>query len=169
MKKAILSTALATSLMGFAGLASAEHSYVGVDYQMYSFGASGIDDMEPDAMVFKLGSSVSDYAIIEGRFGRSLTDDNANSTALKIDEIIGIYVKGGMDVMDMVFPYAVLGYSKVDFEFYGEPDQTESDLSYGVGADLYFGNLQVGAEWMMMQDKTDYELEVVSVSAAWRF
>lgn len=168
MKKAILSTALATALLGSASAALAE-SYVGADYQMYTFSTSGVDDLEPDALVFKLGSSLGDYAKLEGRFGRSLSDDNADGVAMKIDEIIGFYVKGGMDVMNMVFPYAVLGYSKVDFEVRDLPDQTESDMSYGVGADFHFGSMQVGVEWMMMQDKTDYELEVISLSGAWRF
>ena len=168
MKKAILSSAVAAALLGSATGALAE-GYVGLDYQMYTFSASGADDMEPQSMVLKLGGSLGQYAKVETRFGRSVADDNANGTDLKIDEIIGFYVKGGMDVMDLVFPYAVIGYSKVDFEFHDQPDQTESDVSYGVGADFHFGDMQVGVEWMMMQDKTDYELEVVSLSGAWRF
>lgn len=172
MKKTLLTTALATAMIGLSTTALAQdeyRSYVGIDYQLYSFSTSGQSDLEPESIVFKLGSSLGDYAKIEGRFGRSVADDNNRNTALKVDEIIGFYVKGGMQVADMLFPYAIIGFTKVDFEFYQEPDQTESDLSYGVGADLHFGRFQVGAEWMMMQDKSDYELEVVSLSAAWRF
>jgi len=42
-------------------------------------------------------------------------------------------------------------------------------MSYGLGGDLHFGSFQVGAEWMMAQDKTDYELKLATISAAWRF
>lgn len=168
MKKALLTTAMATSMMGLSASALAEH-YVGLDYQQYSLSSSGMSDLEPESVALRLGSSLGDYARVEGRFGRSVADDNNEVTALKIDQYIGFYVKGGMTVADMVFPYAIIGYSKVDLETYGERAETESDMSYGVGADLHFGQFQVGAEWMMMHDKSDYELEVISLSGAWRF
>ncbi|MEN8670914.1 MAG: hypothetical protein ABF318_17425, partial [Ketobacter sp.] len=71
---------------------------------------------------------------------------------------------------DMLFPYVILGYTKVDYEFWGASiDQTESDLSYGLGADVELGSFKVGLEWMMLQDKSDYELEGLSLNGAWRF
>ena len=61
-----------------------------------------------------------------------------------------------MEFADMVFPYVALGYTKVDFEFHGsQNDLTESDLSYGIGADVRIGQFQVGLEWIMLQDKSD--------------
>src|SRR5690606_18213831 len=131
MKKALIGTAIATGIMLSTQMAKAESGYIGMDYQMYTLSASGIQDLEPQSIVLKLGGNVNEFVQLEGRFGRSVADDNASGTALKIDEIIGFYVKGGMPLMDMVFPYAILGYSKVDLEFFGEPSQTESDMSYG--------------------------------------
>lgn len=170
MKKTLF-TALAASGLLFAGQqALAEGNYIGAQYNMYTFSTSDMQDLEPDGLVLKLGGDLNENFQLEGRFGRSLSDDNNNVTALKIDEYIGFYVKGGMEFADMVFPYVTLGYTKVDFEFYGDDlDQTESDLSYGLGADVRFGDVQVGIEWIMLQDKSDYELENLNLSCAWRF
>ena len=61
------------------------------------------------------------------------------------------------------------------------PDQKNAvnrAVSYGVcaaidemdaRADLHIGNFQVGAEWMMMLDESEYELKTTSVSVGWRF
>ncbi|AUM11845.1 porin family protein [Ketobacter alkanivorans] len=170
MNKMLIAAATATGLLCASQSALAEgDTYIGAQYTMFTVSTSGADDLEPDGMALVLGGKLSDNFMIEGRFGRSLSDDNIPGVALKVDEQIGFYVKGGMEFADMVFPYVALGYTKVDFETRGAIDQTESDLSYGVGADLHFGNLQVGIEWMMLQDKTDYELEGLSLTGAWRF
>ncbi len=171
MKKAIIGTALASGLLLAGQNAIAEDSgYIGLQYNMYTLSVSGVDDLEPDGLALKLGGNLNDNFQIETRLGRSLSDDNIPEAALKIDDYIGFYLKGGMDFANIVFPYIAVGYTKVDFEFYGDPvAQTESDISYGVGADAHFGPFQVGVEWMMLQDKTDYELENLAVSAAWRF
>lgn len=170
MKKLLIAAATASGLLCASSAVLAENDlYVGAQYNMYSLGASGISDLEPDGLAVVLGGKVNENFMLEGRFGRSLSDDNGSGTALKIDDHIGFYVKGGMEFANMVFPYVVLGYTKVDLEFYNELTQTESDLSYGVGADVHFGNMQVGVEWMKLQDKTDYELEGLSLTGAWRF
>jgi len=178
MNKMLIAAATATGLLCASQSVLAEgDTYIGAQYNMYTVSTSGADDLEPDGLALILGGKLNDNFMIEGRFGRSLSDDNIPGVALKVDEQIGFYVKGGMEFANMVFPYVALGYTKVDFETrdpiddtaYGLPYGTESDLSYGVGADLHFGNLQVGIEWMMLQDKTDYELEGLSLSGAWRF
>lgn len=171
MKKALIGTALATGILLATPSVMAGTGYVGLDYQLFTLSPNeaGAKDFEPEAVALKIGGSLSDYAMIEGRIGSSTADDSANDTALQVDNIIGFYVKGGMDLMNMVFPYAIIGVSKADLQIVDEFHTTESDLSYGVGADVHFGDFQVGAEWMMMLDETDYELEVMSVSGAWRF
>lgn len=171
MKKTLLAVTAATGLMVGAQAAMAEDGlYIGAQYNLYTFSTSGLDDLEPDGLALVLGGDLNENFQIEGRFGRSLSDDNVTGAALKVDEHIGFYVKGGMKFADLVFPYVILGYTKVDYEFWGASiDQTESDLSYGLGADVELGQFKVGLEWMMLQDKSDYELEGLSLSGAWRF
>ncbi|HAG94048.1 MAG: hypothetical protein CMK83_23610 [Pseudomonadales bacterium] len=171
MKRTLIAVAVATGMFSGAQAAMAEgESYVGAQYNLYTFSTSGLDDLEPDGLAFIIGGNLNENFQIEGRFGRSLSDDNVTGAALKVDEHIGFYVKGGMTFADMLFPYVILGYTKVDYEFWGASiDQTESDLSYGLGADVELGSFKVGLEWMMLQDKSDYELEGLSLNGAWRF
>lgn len=171
MNKALIGSTLATTLMLSSQHALAEPTaYVGLQYNLYTVSATGMDELEPDGASLKLGGSINDNFQLEGRFGRSLSDDNGSNAAIKVDEYIGFYLKGGMDFADMVFPYLILGYTKLDLEYYGSPtDQTESDLSYGVGADLHFDQFMVGIEWIMLQDKSQVEVENLNLSAAWRF
>ena len=170
MKKTLIAAAMATGLVCGSQQALADDLYLGAQYNLYTFSTSDLDDLEPDGLAFVIGGNLNENFQVEGRFGRSLSDDNVQGAALKVDELVGFYVKGGMTFADMVFPYVILGYTKVDLEFWGEPlDYTESDLSYGVGADVELGNFSVGLEWMMLQDKTDYEREGLSFNGKWRF
>ncbi len=170
MKKTLITAAMATGLLCASQHSLADELYMGAQYNLYTFSTSDLSDLEPDGLAFVIGGNLNENFQLEGRFGRSLSDDNVDGAALKVDDHVGFYIKGGMTFADMVFPYVVLGYTKVDLEFYDAPiSYTESDLSYGVGADVELGQFSVGLEWMMLQDKTDYELEGLSLSGKWRF
>ncbi|MAR92091.1 MAG: outer membrane beta-barrel protein [Pseudomonadota bacterium] len=170
MNKTLLAAATAVGLIFAAPVAMAEGDhYIGAQYNLYTLGTSALDDLEPEGLALVLGGNVSENFQLEARLGRSLSDDNVTGAAMKVDDHIGFYVKGGMTFADIVFPYIALGYTKVDLEFYDQRSQTESDLSYGVGADVAVGPVTLGLEWMKLQDKSDYDLEGLSLTGAWRF
>jgi hypothetical protein len=167
MKKALLGTALATGMMLTTSSVMAV-GYIGVDYQMFRMVAEGWSDSQPEGAALRLGGSLNDNFMVEGRIGASTAGDKTDGVSFKVDDYMGVYVKGGFDLADMIFPYVAVGFSKVDLVLEDEKE-TEGDFSYGLGADLHFGSFQVGAEWMMMLDETDYELKTGTVSFAWRF
>jgi len=173
MKKSTIAatiSAIATSTLLLTSQNSLDINYLGANYILYTHSQSGLDDLNPDGLALVIGGKLNENFRLEGRFGRSISDDNVPGAALKIDDYVGFYVKGGMSFADIVFPYIALGYTKVDFEYWGAPiAETESDLSYGVGADLDLGKFKLGLEWMMLQDKKDYELQGLSLSGAWCF
>lgn len=170
MKKTLLAAAIASLALGAQTALADDDLYIGAQYNLYTLSSSGMDDLEPDGLAVIMGGNINENFQVEGRFGRSLSDDNNNVTAIKVDDYVGFYLKGGMSFADMVFPYVAIGYTKVDLEIWGAPiNETESDLSYGIGADVALGNVKVGIEWMKLQDKTDYELEGLGLNAAWRF
>ena len=68
MKKAILATAMASALMGSASVALAD-SYIGLDYQGFTYSATGVGDLKPQAAGFRFGSSLGQYARAEARLG----------------------------------------------------------------------------------------------------
>ena len=170
MRIAFLISALSLGTFGISQAAVASSNYIAVQYNTYEFSYDADEDLEPDGFTFNLGSHINENFIIEGRFGRSASDDNGNGVALKIDDYIGFYTKAGMTFADMVFPYIVLGYSKVDLELYNASiAQTESDFSYGIGAHVHYQDFQAGIEWMKVQDKTEFDLDALSLSFGWRF
>ena len=170
MKKAILATAMASALMGSASVALAD-GYVGLDYQGYTYSASGVGDLKPSAMGVRLGSSLGQYAKVEARLGTGVQDDfNKDNTNLYITNLAGFYVKGGMDVMNIVFPYAIVGVSKYDMTSDEKTSYvTEDSVSYGVGADVHYKHFQVGIEWMQVEHSAKYNLDALTVSYAYIF
>lgn len=169
MKKALIGTALASGLLLATPATFAGTGYIGIDYQMYTTVIEQVPDLQPEAVALRLGGHLNDYFQVEGRIGSGTKGDEIDGDSLQVDNIFGFYLKGGVDLADLFFPYLMLGYTKVEFQSPDELGQTESDMSYGFGGDLHFGSFQIGAEWMMAQEKTDYELKMTTVSAAWRF
>ncbi|MEZ5506434.1 MAG: porin family protein [Gammaproteobacteria bacterium] len=169
MKKALIGTALVSGMLLSTPTVMAGTGYIGLDYQMFRLVSEGIDDLQPEGAALRLGGSLSDNFMIEGRIGQSTGSDETDGVSLKVDDYMGLYLKAGVDVMDMLFPYVAAGFSKVDLTTDNDPSETEGGFSYGFGADVHLGNFQVGAEWMMMLDEADYELKTTSVSVAWRF
>jgi len=69
-----------------------------------------------------------------------------------------------------ITPYVLAGYSKawIDIEGYG--GDSDSDFSYGagVGFELTEG-LSVAAEYVVLADKTDYDLNEFNVNLVYTF
>lgn len=168
MKKALIGTALATGMVLSTPSVMAADGYIGLDYQLFTLVSEGWSDPQPEGVALRLGGSLNDNFRVEGRIGSSTGGDKVDNVGFKVDDYMGLYLKAGATLADMVFPYVVVGFSKADLVVDDE-SETEGDFSWGMGADLHFGNFQVGAEWMMMLDETDYEVKTTSVSAAWRF
>src|SRR3990167_3352987 len=169
MKKALLGTVLASGLLLATPATFAGTGYVGIDYQLFTAVIENVPDLEPEAVALRIGGHLNDNFQLERRIGSGTKNDSVEGESLQVDNIFGFYLKGGVDLANMFFPYLLLGYTKVEFQSPGDIGQTESDMSYGFGGDLHFGSFQIGAEWMMAQDKTDYELKMTTLSAAWRF
>ena len=170
MKKALIGTALATGILLSAQNTLADTGYIGINYQMYTLSASGQDDLKPQGVALKIGGSLNQYFQMEARLGTGTTNDNNASQSITITNTQGFYLKGGMDVMNMVYPYVIAGFTKYDIQKYGYSNaDTESGTSFGVGADFHYKHMQVGLEWMRLDDKSRYNLDQLSVSAAWRF
>lgn len=168
MKKTLIGTALATGMVLSVPSAMAADGYIGLDYQMFRLVAEGLSDPQPEGVAVRLGGSLNDYFRVEGRIGSSTGNDEVDGVGVKVDDYMGLYLKSGATLANSLFPYVAIGFSKADVVVDDEPE-TEGDFSWGVGADLHIGNFQVGAEWMMMLDESEYELKTTSVSVGWRF
>ncbi len=168
MKKALIGTAVATGILLSTPSVMADTGYVGIDYQMFRLVTDDSGDFEPEGAALRLGGSLSDYVMVEARLGASTGGDAVDDVSFKVDDFMGFYVKTGVDLANLVFPYVAVGLTKVDLVT-DDMRETEGDMSYGVGADVHFGSLQAGIEWMMLLDETHYELKTGTLSLAWRF
>ena len=160
-------------------------TYVGVQYAVGNYSEDGIsEDFNPTALVGRLGRYVTPDFSIEGRLGLGLQDDtqfipefgSGFDATLELDSIIGVYATGHFDVTESFSLYGLLGVSRVKGEtsvpsFPGlKSTETNSGLSYGVGADVGIGkNVALNIEYIQYLDKSDFDLGAIAVGAVYSF
>ncbi|HVL00158.1 MAG TPA: outer membrane beta-barrel protein, partial [Dongiaceae bacterium] len=114
MKKALIGTALASGLLLATPSSFADTGYIGIDYQLFTTVVEQEDDLQPEAVALRLGGNLNDYFQVEGRIGSGTKgDDNSQGESLQVDNIFGFYLKGGVDIANLFFPYMLVGYTKV--------------------------------------------------------
>ena len=156
---------------------AADESYVGVQASGLELEHDqGFNSLEPSALVGRVGGSVSDFLVFEGRIGTGLSDDSLRSGGRTITADLN-YLVGGYglfrgNVSGTLFPYAIAGGSLLDFDSTGnnDSDGTETSLSYGAGFDVRVTPaFKVGIEYIRYVDTADYDLDALSVGITSRF
>lgn len=171
MKKALANSAAAAGLLLASQATLAEdQNYVGLQYNIFSYSEQDLEELEPEGATFIIGGDLNDYFRIDARIGQGVSYDSVPGLTMMIDNYIGFYLKGGISIQDVIFPYIAAGYSIVDLkaddaDYY----ETESDASYGVGVDIRVRRFQLGIEYLMLQDKTAYELDTFNITGSYLF
>ena len=135
---------------------------------------------------------VSSGVVDAGGASTTVTNINAEFEAdTELDNLYGIFLRAGIPAGSF-YPYAIIGYTEGkgettsgrfvasgDVAGIGRPtlvaefereDETESDFSYGVGADYRFSNnLAVNAEWMSYLDKDGAKIGGVTLGLVYSF
>ena len=163
----------------FAGLTPG--AYAGIQYAIADLSFGGVpEDFSPTALVGRVGSNLNQYVSIEGRLGIGLSEDEvtatvgsaATSVSVEIDTLIGLYGVGRLPLGKSSSLYALAGFTQVDATASGSASLSddESDLSYGVGADIGIGyNLWVNVEYVQYLDKSDMEVSAIAVGMRFGF
>ncbi len=137
-------------------------NYGGVQYALVNIDFDGIGDVDPTAVVGKLGYFLNDNIAIEGRLGFGLQDDDILGVDVDIDSLFGIYgVFHASSSSETTF-YGVLGYTDAEAEFSGPGGSAEGDessFSFGFGANI--GRLNI--EYMSYIDEDDTEATAISI------
>ena len=148
--------------------ANAGSNYAGLQYAVVNLDFDGIGDVDPTALVGKLGYFINDNIAIEGRLGTGLQDDDIAGVDVDIESIIGIYgVFHASDDFEKTV-YGVLGYTDAEAEFSGaggSVDGDESSFSFGFGANISGFNI----EYMSYIDENDVEATAISIGYVARF
>ena len=134
-------------------------------------------------LIGRLGRYLTPIFAIEGRLGTGLADDTHNLSAfgnrdatLEIDSMLGIYGTAHLDIAKSSSIYGVLGVSRIEGtaslpEFPGlESTEKNSSVSYGIGADIGIGDRwALNVEYIRYLDKDDFDFDVGSVGASFKF
>ncbi len=110
----------------------------------------------------------------------------------ELDSLYGVFLRAGISASSF-YPYAIIGYTEGEGETtnarftasgdvagvtdrqtlvveYESEDETESDFSYGIGADFHFGNnLAANAEWMSYLDKDGAKIGGFQIGLVYSF
>lgn len=175
-KTAMFKTLLAASIVSASCAASAADMYAGGGVAVLD-----ADEVTLNAVYGRFGAFFNENISAEARLGLGVGDDSTNyegfDTKVELDNFYGVYLRGGIPAGEIFYPYAVLGYTKAkastSTSVFGETfsgSDSDSDLSYGVGADFAVTeNLKINAEYLSYIDKDELELTGFSVGVAFSF
>ena len=187
MKNKLIFTVLAASLLLLTKTAAAGsegETYFGLQYGVGNYDEEGISETyEPTLLTARLGYYLTPNFTIEGRIGTGMDDDTHSlpefgdrDATLELDRMFGIYGTAHFNITESSSIYGLLGASKVKGtasldDFPGlDSSEDNSSVSYGVGADIGIGgNWALNIEYVRYLDKEDFDLDVGSVGASFRF
>lgn len=134
------------------------------------------DDLELDALVLYgvAGIKVNPYLSLEARLGTSIASDDAIANNVVIDyninHLVAGYIKAGFPINEKFYPYAMLGYNRLELEFKRGPvaiSDSESDTSYAVGLEFHANRkVSIRAEFVSIYDQDMDEIAAFNIGAA---
>ena len=183
---------LALALIGVAAPAFAVEqgeTYLGGGFGMGSFNEDGVPEFNPTFGIGRIGYGVTDNFAVEGRLGFGISGDSNTANfgqgnvdlSLEIDSIAAVYGVGYLPVGSRFSAYGLLGMAAVDVSVEEvtpnrtiSSDESETDLSYGIGAEVDFTDQVAGyVEWVQYfgtsSGADDYDLSGVSLGAKYSF
>lgn len=167
-KTSILSSVLAASIASTSFSASAAELYAGGNFAVLD-----ADEVTLNAIYGRFGALFNENLSAEARVGFGVGDDTWGDAKVELDNFYGAYVRGGIPVGEIFYPYAILGYTKGKISVSGDGGSasfSDSDLSFGVGADFKVSDLlKINAEYLSYVDSDDVELTGFSVGVSFSF
>lgn len=156
-----------------------KYTYAGADLNFSSMDALGVT-YNPINMRAKLGvillPDIIPVLALETHFGFDLADDtntvNGQNVSLSINYYISLYARASHEVADFVSVYGLLGFAVAQLN--GDTgflrDDTQSSLSYGVGA-IFNAPLGIGVNVEVMQliNADAFDIFMASLGASYKF
>jgi opacity protein-like surface antigen len=146
-------------------------AYVGLNWFTGEFESTGGADFDIQSVYARGGYNLAEWAALEARVGMGTSDDSFNIGGVRadaeLDYFIGGYFVAGIPTDSIFYPYAMVGYTRADVDVdLGEfsEDETESDLSFGIGTDVHFNDfLGLNVEYTRYLDKSDADVTGLTV------
>lgn len=181
---AVVSVVLMSSNV-FADLAGGV--YGGIQYASFDFSADDIsEDFSPTGLIGRVGNKINENFAIEGRLGLGLSDDTITATdgidtaslSIELDTLIGVYGIGHVMLSESSSIYALIGFTQIDATASASvtnvgsasASDDESDLSYGIGADIGISNnIALNVEYVQYLDKSDFDVSAIAFGVKFGF
>jgi hypothetical protein len=174
-----------TTLTSLVSAATEGDQYLGLQFATTTFEISGIDaDWEPTALIGRFGHYLSESFSLEGRLGFGISDDTINFSGpggsidveVELDTLFGVYGVGRHAVNNNSSVYALIGLSRgeasitITGTFPDSGSETETDLSYGVGADIGINNAAgINLEYISYISKNDVDISALNFGLVFKF
>ena len=178
MFKRTLTTAISVGVTIFLcnpAYAEDKH-YFGGNLAFLDYSEQGIDAEASVTAIFgRLGMRFNENFSGEFRAGFGLEEDTVNvfgwDADVELDSFFGVYVRGSIPAGESFSPYVVLGYTRgegtVSNPFLGSDSESESDISFGFGADVNVGEITtLNIEYINYIDKDGAEINGFSIGLA---
>ncbi|GAA0839060.1 hypothetical protein GCM10009113_02000 [Marinobacter szutsaonensis] len=142
--------------------------YAGLNYTFMN-AELGPYDADVGTLSGKVGVMATPFLGIEARAGFGVDDDTINGVDVSVDNFYGGYATFNLANESPVTPYAVLGFTRIEAEV-GSVEDDDSDVSYGIGANMEFApNLSGNLEYMRYYDDDNVELDGLGVGIQLNF
>ena len=173
MKAKYLISAVAATLISTPVFATeAGEGYVGGQFSRVTYESFGTD-VNPSAVIGRVGYFLVDNFAVEGRLGFGIDDDSELGVDFEVDSIAGLYGVGHLPLGDVASVYAVAGFSRGEATISGtgfSESDDDTDFSYGVGLQAKFTPTLSGhVEYMSYLDKSDYEITAIGLGLNYHF
>ena len=165
------------AMLGAPAFAESQ-SYGGVSLAFVDYSEQGVED---EAFITVLngrfGAQFNENLSGEMRVGIGIGEDRVevrgSDVDVEIDNIYGAYLRAGALAGDVLYPYAIVGYSRGKVTATAgrfSASESESDVSFGIGVD-FLANEQVflSGEYMNYLDKDGVEVSGFSIGLTGKF
>jgi len=180
-----LALALSTTLASSVIAAAEGNQYFGLQYGALNFENNNGVEWDPNAILGRFGSFLSDNFALEGRIGIGTSSDTVTAflpgtgivdVELEIDTLFGLYGVGQHNFGNNSSVYALIGITRGDASISvtgatnSSESDSETDLSYGAGLNIGISNnIGINLEYISYISKSDFDVTAVSFGFVAKF
>ena len=158
------------ALLAVSGGVFAGDMYYGGNLAFIDYSEPGLD-ASVTALYGRIGTNWNENFSGELRVGFGIGDDTVDilgeDVDIELNNFFGAYIKGGAQVNEVFYPYAIVGFTRGEAEasvLGFSVTESETDVSFGLGADFNVSeSLTLNLEYMNYFDKDSAELSGFSL------
>jgi opacity protein-like surface antigen len=171
---------LASLSQSIAQADSNQGLYYGVQLLQLNYEEDDVPDLEPTALVFRLGTMLNETFGVEGRIGAGLSKDDTSfdhpnlgnvDFEVELEHFIGIYGVAQTRLGKSASIYGLLGLTSAQVEksidtrnISGSVSEDESGISFGVGVNFGTSDkYRFSVEYMSYLDEDEFSIDSLSL------